>query len=162
MAVRAQILIAFLGITVIACMLASGTAPAWDFAELILLVGGIVLVREYGLVVRHEEMQQVKAPDVQERTARFAATVFGDLPRREAEGRSQGFSPWDVAHEPYEFSAASTGQRPPTVEQMAHEMLSLSCRQASIKYHPDHGGSAESMRRVYAARELLRRGIQRF
>jgi curved DNA-binding protein CbpA len=47
------------------------------------------------------------------------------------------------------------------VEQLAHEMLNQAFRQASLRHHPDRGGDPETMRRVYAARELILKAIHK-
>jgi hypothetical protein len=49
-----------------------------------------------------------------------------------------------------------------SVEQIAHIMVSTSFRQASRKYHPDHGGSTEMMARIIQARNLLLTNFRRY
>ena len=48
-----------------------------------------------------------------------------------------------------------------SVEQIAQEMVTQAFRQISRKYHPDHGGDQEMMRRVYEAREMMLRAIRK-
>ena len=42
-----------------------------------------------------------------------------------------------------------------TPEQIANAMVTSIFRQATMKYHPAHGGSNELMRRIVEAREML-------
>jgi hypothetical protein len=49
-----------------------------------------------------------------------------------------------------------------SVEQIARIMVSTSFRQASRKYHPDHGGSTELMARIIQARSLLLTNCRRY
>lgn len=42
-----------------------------------------------------------------------------------------------------------------SVEQIARVMVTTSFRQASMKYHPDHGGSNDLMGRIVQARTIL-------
>ncbi len=49
-----------------------------------------------------------------------------------------------------------------SVEQIARSMIATSFRQASMKYHPDHGGSNDLMGRIVQARTLLQNGLGRY
>ena len=48
-----------------------------------------------------------------------------------------------------------------SVDQIARSMVATSFRQASLKYHPDHGGSNDLMGRILQARILLLGALNR-
>ena len=48
-----------------------------------------------------------------------------------------------------------------TVEQIARTMIKASFRQASLKYHPDVGGTNDLMKRIVQARKLLLSSLAR-
>ena len=186
MVIARSVLFTFLGIVTIGCVLASLTPPAWGVAEMVLIVACIVLVKEYGRALEADDQRSpgTLLPGGETGFSQFGNWIFGETAG--SERRARVFNPWDVTHEPYArvnaqrvhsawagtghtHTDAGAGQpgrynaalRSQSVEQMAQEMLTLAFRQASLKYHPDQGGNPESMRKVYAARELLLRGIHK-
>ena len=48
-----------------------------------------------------------------------------------------------------------------SVEQIARTMVTAGFRQASMKYHPDHGGSNDLMARIVEARTMLLSALRR-
>lgn len=48
-----------------------------------------------------------------------------------------------------------------SVEQIARTMVAAGFRQASMKYHPDHGGSNDLMSRIVQARTMLLSALSR-
>jgi hypothetical protein len=48
-----------------------------------------------------------------------------------------------------------------SVEQIARTMIAAGFRQASMKYHPDHGGSNDLMGRIVQARTMLLNALRR-
>jgi hypothetical protein len=48
-----------------------------------------------------------------------------------------------------------------SVEQIARTMVAAGFRQASMKYHPDHGGSNDLMARIVQARTMLLSALRR-
>ena len=144
------------GIVAIGYTLAILAPAQWQLGELILAAACIVLLRERKILLDHVPEPQ---PSTQSFSASTAGWFAGSAPYVPSGGprvfHAREFEP---AASSRPTPSAATGR---SVEQIAHEMLAQAFRQASLKYHPDHGGDPEDMRRVYAAREMMLRAIRR-
>jgi hypothetical protein len=151
MAVTLRVTITILGIAAIGRLLASASSPQYALGELILLGAFMVLVRE---CLRLREVKQdllrCRDPFVGIPGGPYARAVPSDFGRLPAGSRAEPI---------VDFSAEISTDD--SVEEIAHVMVTQAFRKVSLKYHPDHGGDPEIMRRVYEAREMMLRAIRR-
>jgi hypothetical protein len=154
-------------IVAIGSVLAGIAPPHWQACELVLLTACAALIWEcFRVEDRPREARCVQG------SPRFSrAAWFGGSSADLHELRRAEFRPWDVEqavsrlrpaglriHDNPSQHARSDHQ---SVEQITHEMLLQAFRQASLKHHGDDFSDAENTRRVYAARELILRAIQK-
>lgn len=126
------------GIFVLAIAVAVAPPPHWKLCEFALLAAGLMVVRE--CIVNEDaetEMRRTRDPS--------GGGAFWS-PASPAVARTSGAAV---------FGADSA------TEDIAQEMVNHAFRHVAMKYHPDRGGDPETMRRIYAAREIMLRAIRR-
>jgi hypothetical protein len=147
-----RVTFAILGIVAIGHALAAAAPSAWKLGEFILLAALIVLVREYiGFREAVRGIRRIRDPFTGYRP--FARAVS-------PEGFEQAAGPQAAAGES-KLDESAEIHADDSVEHIAQVMVTQAFRKVALKYHPDHGGDPEIMRRVYAARELMLRTIRR-
>jgi hypothetical protein len=151
MALSLRVTLTILGLAAIGRLLAAASSVKYGLGELILLGAFLVLVRE---CLRLREVKQdllrCRDPFAGSPAGPYARAVPSDFGRVPAGSRVEPIVDVSV-----EISADDS------VEEIAHVMVTQAFRKVSLKYHPDHGGDPEIMRRVYEAREIMLRAIRR-
>jgi hypothetical protein len=153
-----RVTLTILGIVAIGRVLAAATPPEWKLGEFILMTAFIVLMREC-LRLREAAQDLLRCKDP------FAGNPAG-FTRSRPEGpgtpdfEQAASSPRPAASEP-KLDGSAEIRADDSVEHIAQVMVTQAFRKASLKYHPDHGGDPEIMRRVYAAREVMLRAIRK-
>jgi hypothetical protein len=150
------VLFTILGLMAIARELAAAAPPGWKLGEFILLAAFFYLVRE---CIRFREAVK----DIRSSRDPFAgSTPYTRAPEFEHATPDPGQATPDppaAASEPKPDGGVEI-RADDSVEKIAHVMVTQAFRRVSLKYHPDHGGDPEIMRRVYAAREMMLRAIR--
>jgi hypothetical protein len=118
---------------------------------LLLLAAEVFIFREVW------ELRQIGVRERNERLGRLGGSSAPPLPKRP----SMDYAAW-ANHSPAPDTGSTERRkngiqlRPDdSVPQIARSMVTASFRQASLKYHPDHGGSTDLMVRIVQARDLL-------
>jgi hypothetical protein len=157
MAVALGAIFTILGLMAIGRALAAAAPPAWKLGEFILLAAFVFLVREcIGFREAVKDIRRSRDPFAGA-TAGFAGSrpSARTVPPKRTESSSR------AAESESELDDGAEIRADHSVEQIANLMVKQAFRKVSLKYHPDHGGDPEIMRRVYAAREMMLRAIHR-